>query len=159
MLWYSDPQRSKKMIWKVFVLQMLEETSIFTWQCKVWFWQNFSKPITHQKCQTDVWCGNMNIKFYLDCLGSCLSIVIIKFNDVCPQKVCLITIYRNKAPLLNISCSQNKSIRNKNINFNFFKKGIISKYCLCLIYFFFYQKPFQLFLNTSPHITKLYKHG
>ena len=107
----------KKVIWKV---QILEETSIFTLLCNVSFWQNFSNPPTYQKCQNDVLCGNVNIKFYPytfklksffkkylfynDCLGSCLSIVIIKFTDVPSQKVSLITLHSNKPHLLNISC-------------------------------------------------------
>ena len=112
--------KEEKKIRKVFLLQMLGKTSILPLLRSVSFWQNFSNPPTQQKCQNEVLCGNMNIKFYPyilkvkfffkiylfhnDWFGLCLSIVIIKFADVLSQNVCLITIHRNKTHLLNISC-------------------------------------------------------
>ena len=116
----STKKKKKKKIRKVFLLHVLWETSIFTLLCNVSFWQNFSNPPTHQKRQNDFLCGNMNIKFYPyilrskfffkkylfynDCLGSCLSTVIIKFTDVPSLKIYLINIHRNKTYLPNISC-------------------------------------------------------
>ena len=59
------------LIWKIFLFQMLGETSIFTLSGKVPLWL---------KCQNDVLCGNMNID---------VSLYILKykcfFKDDCSQ--------------------------------------------------------------------------
>ena len=84
---------------KVFLFQMLGETTTFTLPGKV--------PLG-QKCQNDVLCGNTNMDvspyilkfwillqkylFYNDCLESCWSIVVKKWNYMPSKEVCLIII-------------------------------------------------------------------
>ena len=62
---------------KVFLFQMLGETSIFTLSAKVPVWQ---------KCQNNILCGNTNMfLFYNDCLDLCCFIVDKKRNDIPSQ--------------------------------------------------------------------------
>ena len=116
-LWYSD--LPKKLVWKVILLQTLEEAFILTLLCKVSLWQFFSKTPTHQKYQNDVLCGNMIINMFSYILKFKLF-----FKNICsimtawlhvsphlspsvmtclPKKVSLITIHRNKTHLINMA--------------------------------------------------------
>ena len=86
------------------------------------------------------------------CLDSCWSIVVKKWNDISSQKVCLIIIHINTTHILDISCcyKDQQGIIMKIV------KYLLSYYCMP-IYFFLWQKTFQLCLNVLPHITKLCK--
>ena len=136
---------------------MLGETSIFTCPGKVPF---------RQKCQNDVFCGNMNndvppyiskFKFFIkntySTMTTCNHVGLVQSKSEMiyfPKKVFLIIIHKSTTHILDMShCQQHqqKSFRNENTK--------IYMFIFCSLQ----QKPFQLCLNVSSQITKLYKHG
>ena len=126
---------------KVFLFQILEETTTFTLPGKVPFWQ---------KCQNDVLCGNMNadvssyiLKFRLFFKVLVLKRLLVVKSEMIYllKKVCLIIIHRNPTHILDMPCCH-KHQQQRYHNGN-------TKICI-----FIHNMPFQLSLNVLPEIIK-----
>ena len=105
------PNAYKQVAKKVFLCQMLEETSIFTLPGKVPLWQ---------RCQNNALCRNMNVdvspyilkfKFFFKSTCSTMAAWIpvgllpSKSEMIyLPKEVCLIIIHRNPTYILDMSC-------------------------------------------------------
>ena len=141
---------------KVFLFQMLGESSLFT--LPLW-----------QKYQNDVLCGSVNMDVSpltywnlnsfskIIVLQWLLGFMLVYFSQKVkrlPKKVCLIIIHRNTTHILDMSCChkhQQQKYHHEN-----------TKICLFIHYtyvdiLFPLQKPFQLRLNVLPRVIKLYK--
>ena len=84
-LWTRNAYRL--IVWKVFLFQILGETSIFTLPGKVPLWQKNVKMmfcVAIWICMSPRTYWNLNM-LCNDCLDSCWSIVVKKWNDIPPQ--------------------------------------------------------------------------